>query len=151
MLTASVFPILSHHFRLLNHVSLDGVFHLIFARAGLKVQFSVQGIKIKVVAMRAGWRTRATVAELSEVILALQAAARKFVSPWSSLWEVIFLCRDVIGHPMGEAACSRRVRVMDDQSEHLGIPGSILPGQLGRDVLTLAGELAWYIAFGRKS
>src|SRR5260370_36439056 len=54
------------------------------------------------------------------------------------------ICRNVVHHPVGEAAWTRRVRVMYHKGKSFGFRGRISPRKLGRNVLALAGVFRGY-------
>lgn len=121
-------------------VVLHGAFDVGFDGAGLEVKFRIEGVELEEIAMRpAGWRTGTTVAEFVEIVTALVGAVGELLPVGDVFREFASADRQVVENPMDPSA-GGGVRIVHDEREGLRGGGRIVPGELGRNVKSVAGE-----------
>ncbi len=110
-------------------MSLHGLLHFLFARTGAQVEPGIERIHLEEVAVRLShWRARAVVADLAEVIAALERAVGELVVLGCAFWKATDVGRQIEQYPVRPGA-GRSIRIVCDQGDTLGSRGQILPGQ----------------------
>src|SRR6516165_2970886 len=96
---------------------LHGALNIFLGRTRGKIQFCVECIKLKEVAVRlTRWRTRSSVAGLSEIVLTLTRSVGEFFVLWNSLRQRTQFGRQVEGNPVYPGS-RRGVGIVGDQSD----------------------------------
>src|SRR5215468_2733315 len=120
---------------------LHRALNIFLGRTRGKIQFCVECIKPKEVAVRfTRWRTRSSVAGLSEIVLTLTRSVREFFVLWNGLRQRTQFGRQIEGHPVHPGS-HRGVGIVGDQSETSCARRRGRPLQGGRKVRTFTREL----------
>src|SRR6516165_8785398 len=131
--------IASHQLPFTEHVPLDRGQHLLLGSACWQTGRSIQGIQLEEVAVRLAWRwSRATVAGLAEVVLALLRSARERGVALHAFVQRAGIGRQVVDYPV-DPGPPRRVRIVTDESKSPGAGGRVRPAQGWRRVLAVTG------------
>src|SRR5438309_1350545 len=120
--------VLTHQLNLLQQVSLHRSLQIFLGRVRWKVQAGVERVQLEEVAVRAGWRAGAAVADAAKVRRALLHPVRKRVLFRHAFLEAARLRRDVPRHPVHPGA-HRCIRVVGNERQALGLGRDVGPAQ----------------------
>ena len=116
--------------------------NIFLGRTRRKIQLCVECIKLEKIAVRlTRWRTRSSVAGLSEIVLTLTRSVGEFFVLWNSLRQRTQFGRQIEGNPVHPGS-HRGVGVVGNQSETPGARRRGGPLQGGRKVRTFTRELS---------
>src|SRR5262249_415254 len=107
-------------------------------------------VKPREVAMPAGGRAGAGVADLARVVAALQGSVGELLLFGDVFPDAVDGGRNVIEKPVVEAIAASRVWIMEDAGEEFGFLRRSFPGEFGGNVFTFAGEAFGEFAFVTK-
>src|SRR5208337_487481 len=131
----------AHPFALRQNVALHGSFDILFGGTRLEIQLRVQGVELEEIAVGLAWRrARPAITDFPKIIAAVSRTVRELLLLGDVLRERARVCGQVEEHPVhpGSHGC---VGIVSDQSETLSRGGWVVPGESGRNVRSVTGEL----------
>ena len=125
---------------MLDDFAVEGDLDFIGGCAGSEAELFAKSVEPQEVAMAAGGRAGSCVSDFAGVIAALESGVGELLVPGDVFPDAVDGSRDVIKEPVGKAVAARSVGIVKDQDEEFGFLWRAFPGELGRDILALAGE-----------